>query len=491
MRLEDGSRLKSSIDYGVPDEKAYTLQKGIKFIREESLVLPTLESHLPLPEVAWIGDTWRRFHGLVIGLTATGEYHKDGFVYPRPFPGAIVPGPLHSTQYIGSSAVEIFSHLLTIPQRVIDPDLVDFEITQNRFIYNGKKPELEITPIATEPDWQWQTLQPDLSQIQLTLPSQDIDHQKLEHDKSKILSLLNTQIRQYVYSIKTQPRVFDHDSTRTILQLIQLVQDPFVGNEIPDRVVETASQIVNRYIRGGQEIEWLPLLFQIESSLMYAHTVASRDVIADGFFAHSWLEVARTPIEKLISTELVNDGRAITEVVNFINRGWAPIITDERLNNTDGSHRGIASRIWSLLKHLHSTGVTNLNVSNPHLQEQVQRFIARRSDMTGLTLRETLRITQNLLTKHEHKQSLRTITNALPNLPDIKFVATLLLREQEAACVVKSPFDNEGRVIGVDPFVTYTLTANNQRSWALGSRGPYHRTDKSPAPWFDITRLQY
>src|SRR3989344_8651356 len=175
MKLEDGSRLNNLIKYGLPDEEAYTLQKGIKFIREESLTLPAPESHLPLPEVSWIGDSWRRFHGLVVGLTATGEYHKDGFVYPRPFPGAIIPGPLHTTQYIGSSAVEIFAHLLTIPQRVVDPNLIDFDITQNRFVYKGKKPELEITPIAKDLDWRWQIPQPRLSQIQLTLPAQDID----------------------------------------------------------------------------------------------------------------------------------------------------------------------------------------------------------------------------------------------------------------------------------------------------------------------------
>jgi hypothetical protein len=183
----------------------------------------------------------------------------------------------------------------------------------------------------------------------------------------------------------------------------------------------------------------------------------------------------------------VDSRRAIDEVVNLVRRGWAPIVTDERKNNTDGSHRGIAARVWSLLKYLdthfkEATEPVDVN-------ELISEFIASRTDMQGLTLRETLRVTQELLINPVYEPQRQIIYEALPLYPDIKFIPVLLLPEKEALCVVKNPFDTKGEVIGVDPFVTYTLT-DGRSHYALGSRGPYHRTDRTPAPWFDIWELQ-
>ena len=109
---------------------------------------------------------------------------------------------------------------------------------------------------------------------------------------------------------------------------------------------------------------------------MYAHHMNQREVIARGFFGHSWIEVARTPIENLRSTEIVDEKRAVDEVVNLVTRGWAPIITDENSNNTDGSHRGIATRVWSLLKNIYST--------DHDFNKKVEEFVSSRKDMQGV-----------------------------------------------------------------------------------------------------------
>ena len=260
----------------------------------------------------------------------------------------------------------------------------------------------------------------------------------------------------------------------------------FARETIPDEVLLTAKNILDHYSSAKTPVALLPLLFQIESSLMFGYHNSKRDVFAKGIFGHSWIEASRSPVIELKSTELVDGKRAIDEVVNLIVRGWAPIITDERLNNTDGSHRGIAARIWSLMKHLDYLPTT------PHdarFQKTVSNFVASRPDMAGLTLRESLRVAQILLFSEEYSQQRRLIFGATFDNPDVQFVPTILLREQEACCVVKSPFDNDGVLTGVDPFVTYTLT-NGRSDLALGSRGPYHRTDKSPAPWINVFELQ-
>ena len=132
------------------------------------------------------------------------------------------------------------------------------------------------------------------------------------------------------------------DSVKRILSLIQLVQTPYVRETIPDGVLQTAKDILDHYTSTNIPVALLPLLFQIESSLMFGYHNSRRDVFAKGIFGHSWIEASCSPVVDLKSTELVNEKRAIDEVVNLIVRGWAPIITDERLNNTDGSHRGIA-----------------------------------------------------------------------------------------------------------------------------------------------------
>ena len=461
----------SKINFSQPDGEAYTRQKSVHFIEANPLEIPELVE-LPLAEVPWMGESWNLFHGRVIALTASGHYSHQDHLFPRPFPGPIIPGPAHTEQYIGSSAIEIFDYLLTIPERVVDPSHIILDAATGEYLYDAPLPDLEFTPIPMVDNWIWDVPQPVLTQMQLTKPS-PISPEELGRRKENIFALLTSE------SVNI-------DLVKRVLGLIQLVQTPYVRETIPNEVLLTAKDILDHYSSAKTPVALLPLLFQIESSLMFGYHNSKRDVFAKGIFGHSWIEASRSPVIELKSTELVDGKRAIDEVVNLIVRGWAPIITDERLNNTDGSHRGIAARIWSLIKHLDYLPTT------PHdarFQEAVGNFVASRPDMVGLTLRESLRVAQILLFSEEYSQQRRLIFGATFDNPDVQFVPTILLREQEACCVVKSPFDNDGVLTGVDPFVTYTLT-NGRSDLALGSRGPYHRTDKSPAPWINVFELQ-
>lgn len=461
---------QSNINFTFPDVEAYHDQKGVRFINCNVVaftdVAPKIDNNL----TSWMGKSWEQFHGPLISAVLNGT-SNHGVLYPKTFPGPVISGPKHLNQTVGSTAWDVFNHMLTIPERVIDIDKL------------GQlcPPTLEYTPILNPENWIWTIGAPNLTQMQLTIPETQPTNNELNQKKEKLIGYVNNQVNAFIAKGKDMTPDEFQKNTRGLLELVQLVQSPFVRNEIPDCVVVTASAILEKYLLENNTGNFLPAIFQLESSLMYAYHMSQRDVVAQGFFGHSWIEVAKTLIEELRSTEIVDEKRVIDEVVNLVQRGWAPIITDENTNNTDGSHRGIAARVWSLLKHIHSC--------DRDFNQKIEEFVSSRSDMKGLTLRETLRVTQELLTDVKYSKELNLILEALPNKPDVKFVPTILLREQEACCVVKNPFDNEGRIIGVDPFVTFTLT-NGRNDLALGSRGPYHRTDKTPAPWFDIFALQ-
>ena len=106
----------------------------------------------------------------VIALTASGHSPPRSSL-PRPFPGPIVPGPAHTEQYIGPSAIEIFDYLLTIPERVVNPSHIIFDEFTGEYCYDASLPDLEFTPIPKLDDWIWDVSQPILTQMQLSKPS--------------------------------------------------------------------------------------------------------------------------------------------------------------------------------------------------------------------------------------------------------------------------------------------------------------------------------
>lgn len=471
---------KSLIPLTVPDAEAYTHQKGVNFIKVVPDELPEVELLTPLNDLH--SESWKKLHAPLMNLSVSGNIQPKN-CYPRTFPGPIIPGPLHTEQYVGSTSWELFNYVLTIPQRVIDIDKIDYNPIRGYF-YNREKPTVELSNIEPPQNWLWDVKVPDIKQFQLSSSGDQESPETLLNRRGQIIQKLNTETDLFWSKFSIDQNLNQSSETLKMLELVQIVQSPFVKNSISDGAVDTANFILDHYKKIGAGKNILPLLFQIESSVMYAQTMSEREIIAKGFYGHSWIEVAKTNVENLRSTELVDEKRAIAEIVNLVNRGWAPIIVDEKINNTDGSHRGIAVRVWDLLK---ATGPSDF--SDSKFQNHVKSFVDSRSDMKGLTLRETLRVTQELLVNPQFAEQKKAIFDALPNYPHVKYIPTIFLREQEACCVVKVPFDQKGEVIGVDPFVTFTLT-NDRSDLALGSRGPYHRTDKSPAPWFNVFALQ-
>lgn len=479
-------KFKSLIPLGAPDAEAYTTQKGVSFINVVPNDLPEVELSTSLTDLH--NESWRIIHAPLINLSVYGNFDPKN-CYPRTFPGPIISGPKHTEQYVGSTSWELFNYVLTIPQRIIDIDKLSFN-NASGYSYSGERPVIELSDIPSPEKWFWDVAIPKLKQLQLGGTLLNEDPRVLFNKKGKIMKRLYSETKAFWQKFTPGDPPSQRAETKKMLGLIQIIQTPFVKNDISENAIQTANAILSHYFNLGIDKNILPLLFQIESAVMYAQTMSERDIVARGFYGHSWIEAAKTNVEDLRSTELVDEKRAIIEIVNLINRGWAPIIVDERLNNTDGSHRGIAVRVWDLLKSMYEAGIKDpTDVINPKVQLAIKSFINSRKDMNGLTLRETLRVAQELLTNPIYQEHRKTIFDALPTHPYIKYVPTILLREQEACCVVKVPFDQEGKIIGVDPFITFTLT-NNKNDMALGSRGPYHRTDKSPAPWFNVFSLQ-
>ena len=95
------------------------LPKGCSFYRSQPLRCSGIDRASTdrsswmgeLEFISWSGNRFNCFRPL----------HPPRSSLPRPFPGPIVPGPAHTEQYIGPSAIEIFDYLLTIPEKSCKP----------------------------------------------------------------------------------------------------------------------------------------------------------------------------------------------------------------------------------------------------------------------------------------------------------------------------------------------------------------------------------
>ena len=127
---------QSTINFTAPDAEAYHNQKGVVFINCNVEAIADVAPKIDKSQTSWIGQSWDQFHGPIISAVLNGSLNKN-VLYPRTFPGPVISGPKHLNQIIGSTAWDVFNHMLTIPERVIDIDRLD----------QLCPPTLEYTPI--------------------------------------------------------------------------------------------------------------------------------------------------------------------------------------------------------------------------------------------------------------------------------------------------------------------------------------------------------
>ena len=84
--------------------------------------------------------------------------------------------------------------------------------------------------------WIWAIDQPILTQMQLTIPETQLSGDELREKQEKLIGYVSAKVNEFIVS--------GEKMTRELLELVQLVQSPFVKNEIPDHVVATASEIL-------------------------------------------------------------------------------------------------------------------------------------------------------------------------------------------------------------------------------------------------------
>jgi hypothetical protein len=184
---------------------------------------------------------------------------------------------------------------LTIPQRVVDVDLISYDPTTHTYSYHDNLPPTEVIPIEHPPAWNWNIPTPDIQQMQLA-NVRDLSLETVEAKRKKVIDFLQQRATALWKSLDTG--TMQTYQVKEMLELVQLVQSPYVIDPIPERVVRTAEEILNdcKQIEGFSD-RILPTLFQLESSLMYTHNNSAREIIASGFYGSSWIDVARIPIE--------------------------------------------------------------------------------------------------------------------------------------------------------------------------------------------------
>lgn len=211
-----------------------------------------------------------------------------------------------------------------------------------------------------------------------------------------------------------------------------------------------------------------------------AHATLGIERVGIGVWNGVWCEVGLAPLTAIRATELVQTPRAIQELETLHLRGFAPIVLNERGCNIDGSHRHVAFEIWNAL--CSAKGRRALDIA-----EAVPDFTARHSDEMGeLLTHEVNRVF------HEAWMNpvLRTIIEraCAEARPDrrVTRVPVILVPEPSAGTVIKSLYDDETKKRSVRVCSSVYAMLARDAHLTLQERGPYHRTDAFPLPWFQV-----
>ena len=77
------------------------------------------------------------------------------------------------------------------------------------------------------------------------------------------------------------------------------------------------------------------------------------------------------------------------------------------------------------------------------------------------------------------------------NSHEIRKVPVIIGMEAQACAVVNAPFRKGEAIIGLPSPYIYEKLYKENGTHALGVRGPYHLSDRSILPWFEIISHNY
>ncbi len=422
---------KSSCRFREPDVGQYQQQKGVKQIKQENDLFADPISGC---ECEFISSR--------VGTALV----MPGVQCLTRFPGHTLPGPGGSCQ-INAGALE-WSRFQELSKFAGIP------------VVGNHQP---VTTVAERklPSWDWSGVaEPDifvLSPVVVqTLPRSDVGWQA------------------YVEELRRNLHQAHDDGVAKVLSLVRQAWDQH-GRMVYNR--DTLLWAENTMSVVGKENCGLSVAFELEAAASYRQYSYNLNIHSRGVYRGMWIEVGEVGLASIKATELVVPARIIQELQSLYKNGFAPIVVNEYGCNTDGSHRHTTAWLWNLLKAIGS-------FSSGVLQSRVTEFVGKHCLAMGpIITREVLRVLSELLANHSQLLFEEIMPQVHRHHP-ISALPVILLNEYSAGTVVKKEYDEGTAVRRVDP-ETYRLLANNP-SFTLPARGPYHRTDRSILPWFQI-----
>ena len=174
-------------------------------------------------------------------------------------------------------------------------------------------------------------------------------------------------------------------------------------------------------------------------------------MIGGGIFAANWVEVARLPLSAFCPTELCETDRLLEELINLVQRGFAPIVVNEDMCVADGNHRLAAAWLWNLFC---STSELNWDLGDQIFQLKVADFIRTRL-VQPVLIHEVLDHLASLLSDSDSKQLLEeSIRRHVSPSRQIESLLATLLPEYLSGAVVKAPYDRGMAIRGLSQFFT-------------------------------------
>jgi hypothetical protein len=322
-----------------------------------------------------------------------------------------------------------------------------------------------LQPVANSDTWLWKNIErPNLQFIQLE--SGETEHRQFVPQQlwQECLSLLQTR------------------RTLDLLKLIRHTWAPTSQNaDYSPKAVAQCEAWLAKLSPSADCNSLLSALFEIEAYASIASTVQDLELIGSGLFADNWIEVGFLSLERFRPTELCETQRLLEELVNLTNRGFAPIVVNEKLCVADGNHRLTAAWIWNLLC---ATSTLDWNINSHAFQQAVADFV-HGAEIHPVTIHECLSHLSSWLC---HPTSKRILTDQVRPRVSTSFklnkLPATVLPEHLSGAVVKGPYDQGLSVQRAEPLL-YDIMALTPNT-VLPPRVSYHFTDRALLPWFQL-----